>query len=98
PLTEGLEVASAWVAIDSILENGSQGGEPRGPAVQKAVETCGAHGSGWQLVAVVQAEEVTTGKCTIFPVAVEGEVMEVEQVEEGERNGGKKPAGEDMDM
>lgn len=66
--------------------------------MQKALETCGAHGSGWQMVAAVQAEEVTTGKCTIFPVAVEGEVMEVEQVEEGEGDGSKKPAGEDMDM
>lgn len=36
PLMEGLEAASAWVAMDSNLENSSQGRELRGPAREKA--------------------------------------------------------------
>lgn len=39
---EGLEVASARVATNSSLENGSRGGKLRGPAQEKDLEICGA--------------------------------------------------------
>lgn len=54
------------------------------------------------MVVGAQAEEVTTGKGTIFSAAEEeAEVTEAEQVEEGdmeEEMEEGKPAGEDMDQ
>ncbi|XP_014721635.2 testis-specific Y-encoded-like protein 4 [Equus asinus] len=81
PATESLEGASASVAIDNSQENGCQRREPRSPAGEKALETCGAGGSGSQMMFGAKAKEMTTKKYAVS-AATEKEGGAEEVVEE----------------
>lgn len=67
---------SAWVGINSSLENDSHGGHLLGPATQKALEICGTEGLGCQVMVGGKGMRVTTRKCTIFSVTAKEEAME----------------------
>lgn len=81
--TEGLEAASASasIAADSSQENGCQRRELRIPAVEKALEACGAGRLGSQMIPGAKAKEMMMKKGTVS-TAAEKEGVAEEVVEE----------------
>ncbi|KAK2502815.1 hypothetical protein MC885_016410 [Smutsia gigantea] len=105
PLTAGVGAVSVSVATDSSLRNGCQRGEPGGPGRGKALEICGAERSASEVLAkaAAEAEEMKTGKCTVFSVGVDEEMVEKERVKEEKVVEQKmeveeKPVGEEIEM
>lgn len=77
--TEGMEAASAStsVAADNSQKNGCQRRELRSPAVEKALEACGAGRLGSQIMPGAKAKEMTTKKCAVSAAAEKEGVAEV---------------------
>nr|XP_017533365.2 testis-specific Y-encoded-like protein 1 [Manis javanica] len=104
-LTAGEGAVSVSVATDSSLRNGSQCGEPGGLGRGPTLEIRGAERSACEVLAEAEAkaEEMKTGKCTVFSVAVGEEVVEKERVKEEKAVEQKmeleeKPVGEEIEM